>query len=406
MIELLAPAGDYQKFLTALHFGADAVYIGGKDFNLRAFSDNFSLDEIKRAVETAHKLGKKIYVTLNIYASNDDFKTLPKFIKDISDAGVDAVIVSDIGIINFVREFAPKTEIHLSTQANVTNVFSALAYAKMGIKRIIPAREISLKEIWDMRAVLPRDVGIEAFAHGAMCISYSGRCLLSNYLTQRSSNRGECAQPCRWEYSITEKSREGERYEIEEDKRGTYILNSRDLNMLAYIDKMHHSGITSLKIEGRAKSSYYVATIVNAYRRALNSYYKTMPRYSPEKTILEEPVKASNRGFTTGFYFGNESDETRENIETSAPTQTYEFVAEVLGYENGAAVLEQRNKFSVGETVEILSPDENFLRSFTVEKITDESGADITVADKVKAKLYVKCPFTLKEKDILRRKKI
>lgn len=403
VMELLAPAGDYQKFLTAMHFGADAVYIGGKDFNLRAFCENFTMEEIAKAAEYAHARGKKIYVALNIFAHTADFKALPKFVVDLAAAKVDAVIVSDMGVMNFVKEFAPALDIHLSTQANVTNVFSALAYARMGVKRIVLARELSLKEIADIHFALPKGVEVETFAHGAMCISYSGRCLLSNYLTDRNSNKGECAQPCRWEYSITEKSREGEQYTIEEDKRGTYILNSRDLNMLPYINQLHFAGIKSLKIEGRAKSAYYTATVINAYRRALDLYAKTMPRYQPDETLLAEPANASNRGFTTGFYFENKTE--KENLRSSAPQQNSEFIAEVLGSGAGTATVEQRNKFQVGETLEILSPDDNFLKTFKVEKITDELGTDVTVADKVKAKLTLNCPYKLSEKDILRRKK-
>jgi putative protease len=245
-------------------------------------------------------------------------------------------------------------------------------------------------------------VTLEAFAHGAMCMSYSGRCLLSNYLTGRKSNKGECSQPCRWEYEIGKMDGGGERYPIEQDKRGSYILSSRDLNMLPYIDKLHHSGIKSLKIEGRQKSAYYLATVVNAYRRAIDGYTKTAPAYKPDERLLREPEKTSHRGFTTGFYFGADT----EMSGGVAAAQTHTVAAEVLSYDKKSqtALVEQRNKFAAGDTLEILSPDENFLKTFTAEAMTDERGAAVAVADTVQAKLRLRCPYSLKEKDILRRR--
>jgi len=416
MLELVAPAGDYQKFLTALHFGADAVYLGGKDYNLRAFSENFTAAEMTRAVKVAHKAGKKVYVTLNAFLRNGDLQGIPRFLTEVHKAGPDAVIVSDIGVIQFVKEFAPGIAIHLSTQANVTNIFSALAYVKMGVKRIILARELSLREIGQIYDALPRHAELEAFVHGAMCISYSGRCLLSNYFTGRGANSGECAQPCRWEYNLTPAGREeGLSCKIQEDKRGAYILNSRDLNMLPHLYKLHYAGVRSFKIEGRAKSAYYLATVVNAYRRALDYYLNALStvntgqkgfRYTPDPALLEELKKVSHRGFTAGFYFEGDK-EPAENTESGVPSQTYDFIAEVIGYDKtkGAALVEQRNKFSAGDIAEILSPDTNFNKTFVIEEITDENGAPVTAAAKVQERLYVKCPYTLSEKDILRRAK-
>ena len=269
-MELLAPAGTFEKMQTAFYFGADAVYFAGKKFGLRAFAGNFTDNEIIKATQYAHKLGKKVYITINILAHESDFDGLKEYLCELEKAKVDAVIVSDLGIIEYIKEFAPSLTIHVSTQANILNSYAIKFMARLGIKRIILARELSIEEIKKIRANIPSDIELECFVHGAMCISYSGRCLLSNYLTGRDSNRGACAQCCRWEYTITEKSRKGEQYEIQEDERGTYILNSKDLNMIEHLKELEDAGITSIKIEGRMKSPYYVANVVNAYRRALD----------------------------------------------------------------------------------------------------------------------------------------
>jgi putative protease len=407
MIELVSPAGSFDRFLTALHYGADAVYIGGKEFSLRAFSENFTLAQMKEAIVIARSKNKKIYAALNIFAANDDFKTLPKYIEKLAKIGVDAVIASDLGIIKLAQKIAPELSIHLSTQANTTNLYSAIAYAQMGIKRIVLARELSLKEIAAIRTGLDKDfkdVRLEAFVHGAMCVSYSGRCLLSNYLSDRASNRGECVQPCRWEYYISEVNRAEQKFEVQQDGRGTYILNSKDLNMLPYIDKLYEAGVTAFKIEGRAKSSYYLATVTNAYRRAIDGFYKTAPKFKIDKNLLEEPYKASNRSFTTGFYFG---DTDRQNLSGSSPVSEYEFLAEVIGYDDGkgAILVEQRNRFLAGDTVEILSNGVNFNKRFKIEKMFDTDGAELTDAKNVQQKIYIKSDIALAQKDILRRAK-
>ena len=396
-MELLAPAGNYEKFLTALHFGADAVYLAGNRFGLRAFAGNFSDEEIKKAVALAHSLKKKGYVTLNIIAHDADFEGLKEYLLFLqNEAKVDAVIVADIGIMQFVRINAPLLDIHLSTQANIINSYSANFFAELGVKRLILARELSLKEIANIRKNLSPKVQIEVFVHGAMCMAYSGRCLLSNYLSGRDSNHGECVQACRWKYYVREVSREDE-LEVEEDEKGSYIFNSRDLNMLPYLKELKDAGVDSIKIEGRMKSSFYVATVVNAYRMALD----ILPK-KPTEEICEELMKASHRRYTTGFYF----DETnRQYQEDSTPVQNSEFVALVTSDGDGKTVeVEMRNKFSVGDTLEILSPNKKiFNKKIKVEKIISSEGETVDSAKKVQEKVVINCPYLLKKGDILRR---
>ena len=396
-MELLAPAGNYEKFLTALHFGADAVYLAGNRFGLRAFAGNFSDEEIKKAVALAHSLKKKVYVTLNIIAHDADFEGLKEYLLFLqNEAKVDAVIVADIGIMQFVRINAPLLDIHLSTQANIINSYSANFFAELGVKRLILARELSLKEIANIRKNLSPKVQIEVFVHGAMCMAYSGRCLLSNYLSGRDSNHGECVQACRWKYYVREVSREDE-LEVEEDEKGSYIFNSRDLNMLPYLKELKDAGVDSIKIEGRMKSSFYVATVVNAYRMALD----ILPK-KPTEEICEELMKASHRRYTTGFYF----DETnRQYQEDSTPVQNSEFVALVTSDGDGKTVeVEMRNKFSVGDTLEILSPNKKiFNKKIKVEKIISSEGETVDSAKKVQEKVVINCPYLLKKGDILRR---
>ncbi len=396
-MELLAPAGNYEKFLTALHFGADAVYLAGNRFGLRAFAGNFSDEEIKKAVALAHSLKKKVYVTLNIIAHDADFEGLKEYLLFLqNEAKVDAVIVADIGIMQFVRINAPLLDIHLSTQANIINSYSANFFAELGVKRLILARELSLKEIANIRKNLSPKVQIEVFVHGAMCMAYSGRCLLSNYLSGRDSNHGECVQACRWKYYVREVSREDE-LEVEEDDKGSYIFNSRDLNMLPYLKELKDAGVDSIKIEGRMKSSFYVATVVNAYRMALD----ILPK-KPTEEICEELMKASHRRYTTGFYF----DETnRQYQEDSTPVQNSEFVALVTSDGDGKTVeVEMRNKFSVGDTLEILSPDKKtFNKKLRVEKIISSNGESVDSVKKVQEKVVINCPYLLKKGDILRR---
>ena len=401
MLELLAPAGNMEKLKTAFKFGADACYMAGKKFGLRAFSGNFEEDELKEAIDYAHSLNKKVYITVNIVAHNDDFNGLREYLISLKEMHADAIIVSDIGIMNIAKECVPELDIHVSTQANVTNKYTAKFLCDLGVKRLVLARELSISEIKEIRDYIPADVEIETFVHGAMCISYSGRCLLSNYLTNRDSNRGACVQACRFEYSICEKTRNGEHYEIQEDNRGTYILNSKDLCMIKYINDLVDAGVTSFKIEGRMKSPYYVATVTNAYRRAIDDYVNGRPF---DNELLDELEKTSHRRYTTGFYFGATD---KEYLESSMPIQTHEFMAIVKeSMLNGYAIVEQRNRFKVGDELEVLSPSDSFNKIIIVDEMFDDNGNRVVDASLVQQRLKLKTSLELRAGDILRKKNI
>ena len=403
-IEILAPAGDKEKLQTAFYYGADACYFAGKKWGLRAFSENFDDDELKKYIEYAHNLGKKCYITVNIQAHNSDFDGLGDYIKYLESIGADAIIVSDAGILTLAKQVAPNLDVHLSTQASASNKYSAKFWADAGAKRIILARELSLKEIKEIRDYLPKDIELEAFCHGAMCISYSGRCLLSNYLTGRDSNRGQCVQACRWEYKIQEISRTGDGLEIQEDNRGTYILNSKDLCMIEHLDEMLDAGITSFKIEGRMKSPFYVATVVNAYKRAFEYLKQDKKLYKEKaKELKKELENCSHRKFTTGFCLG---EYDRECLESSLPVSSSEFVAIVTkSAQDGFCEIEQRNRFKVGDELEVLSPTDTFLKKVKIEEMYDEKGEKIEDALKVQQKIKLKTNLQLCENDILRRVK-
>ena len=391
-MELLAPAGNFDKLVTAVHYGADAVYFSGKKFGLRAFAGNFDEDEIFKAMTYLHERGKKGYVTLNIVAKDEDFVGLDDYLKLLIDAKVDGLIVSDVGLIYYIRKNFPSLNVHVSTQANVNNSQSAKFFADLGCTRIVLARELSLEDIKKMHQTLGDKIELEAFVHGAMCISYSGRCLLSNYLTGRDSNRGACVQACRWKYYIREENREDE-LPIEEDERGTYILNSKDMCLIDHLKELEEAGIASLKIEGRMKSDYYVASVVNAYRRALDGF-------SDYDVLHNELEKTSHRRYTTGFYFGAED---KEYLESSMPVQTYVFIAKVVeDAKEGQVKVEMRNRFRVGDTLEVLSPDGNFLKTITISKIIDSKDEEIDDAKRVQEIVTINCPYSLKAGDILR----
>ena len=391
-MELLAPAGNFDKLVTAVHYGADAVYFSGKKFGLRAFAGNFDEDEIFKAMDYLHERGKKGYVTLNIVAKDEDFVGLDDYLKLLIDAKVDGLIVSDVGLIYYIRKNFPSLNVHVSTQANVNNSQSAKFFADLGCTRIVLARELSLEDIKKMHQTLGDKIELEAFVHGAMCISYSGRCLLSNYLTGRDSNRGACVQACRWKYYIREENRQDE-LSIEEDERGTYILNSKDMCLIDHLKELEEAGIASLKIEGRMKSDYYVASVVNAYRRALDGF-------SDYDVLHNELEKTSHRRYTTGFYFGAED---KEYLESSMPVQTYVFIAKVVeDAKEGQVKVEMRNRFRVGDILEVLSPDGNFLKTITISKIIDSQGEEIEDAKRVQEIVTINCPYSLKTGDILR----
>ena len=399
--ELLAPAGNFSKLKTAVYYGADAVYIGGKSFSLRALSDNFTDEEIARAVEYAHGKNVKVYVTVNIFAKNSDFDKAKEYFKFLYSVGVDAVLITDIGLIDLCKEVAPKLPIHLSTQANTLNKYAVRAWKNYGLERVVLARELSLAEIAEIREFVP-DIELEAFAHGAMCISYSGRCLLSNYLNGRDSNRGECVQACRWSYELREKNKGGEYYPIEEDERGSYILNSKDLNMISHIDEMVDAGVISLKIEGRMKSEYYLATVINAYRRAIDEYCKIGDKYKENSMFYDELIKTSHRAFTTAYTLGDNCDTV--NYSDSQSVGEKQFIAVVTkSTEGGYAEIEMRNRFKKSDVLEILSPSENFNKTFIVNEMYDEDGNEILDAKIVQQKIRIKCEYDLREGDILRK---
>ena len=404
-LELLAPAGDMEKLKTAVEFGADAVYFGGEMFSLRAGAGNLSVPEIEKAMDWMHERGAKGYMTVNIYPHNGDILPLRDYISKIRHIPVDAFLVSDPGVMGLLREQIPDAEIHLSTQANTTNYLSAAFWAAHGVKRIVAAREVSLEELAVMRENLPADIELEAFVHGAMCISYSGRCLLSNFMAGRDANRGACTHPCRWKYSLVEEQRPGEYYPIEEDDRGSYIMNSRDLCMIDRIPDLADAGVYSLKIEGRMKSMYYVATVVSAYRTAMDAYLADPEGYSFDPAWYDELCKASHREFTRGFYYNKPTDKD-QNYLTSDYIRDYSFVGLVRDTDekSGLTTVEQRNKFSVGDTVEIFGPHTAYWEE-TIEEMYDEDGEPVESAPHPQQILRIRFKRTPGEGFIIRKKK-
>lgn len=402
--ELLAPAGNLKKLKYAIEYGADAVYIGGEEFSLRVAADNFTLDEIAEGIEYAHSRGKKVYITANIIPHNDDLKDFPSFIKEVSSMGADAVIVSDLGAFSIVRKTAPDLDIHISTQANNTNYMSAKMWYKLGAKRVVLARDLSFKEIAEIRSNIKPDEELECFVHGAMCVSYSGRCLLSNYLTHRDANKGACSHPCRWKYYLMEEKRPGQYMPVFENDRGTFLYNSKDLCMVNYIPDLIKAGINSFKIEGRVKNELYVATVVGAYRRAIDSYYKDPDNFKIDPYINTELEKVSHREYTTGFYY-NKPDENNQLYTSNTYIQDYTIVAVVKSYDekNGVAILEQRNRFFKGDELEAMMPGEKSF-SFKADYMTDENDEHIDVAPHPQMTVKIKPGRHLNNFAIIRKK--
>ncbi|NLK38163.1 MAG: U32 family peptidase [Epulopiscium sp.] len=403
--ELLAPAGDLEKLKIAILYGADAVYIGGEEYSLRAKAKNFTSETMKEGVEFAHAHGAKVYVTANIFAHNADFEGMAEYFKEIEAMGVDAVLISDLGVFSVAQEAAPNLEIHVSTQANNTNYKSANVWYRLGAKRIVVARELSLQEIREIRDKIPEDMEMEAFVHGAMCISYSGRCLLSNYLSGRDANKGACAHPCRWKYHLVEETRPGEYMPVEENERGTYIYNSKDLCMLDHIPDLVNAGIVSLKIEGRMKTPFYVGTVVKAYREAIDDYFENPALYQEKiPYYMEEVSKASHRDYTTAFYYAKPGG--KEQVYTSNTyIRNYDFVGIVTGdfdESTGCAIVEQRNKFSVGDEVEVM-PAVGKPFSMKVEKMWNEAGAPVQSAPHPQEILKLQFPHPVKRFDMIRK---
>ena len=398
--ELLAPAGTMEKLEAALRYGADAAYLGGRQFGLRAFGGNFTQDEIAAAVRLAHGMGKKIYVTVNVFPHNEDLVSLPDYLRFLKEAGADAVLVADLGVFMCAREAAPGLPIHVSTQANNVNWRTVRAWQELGAARVVLARELSAAEIREIRRVT--DVELELFVHGAMCISYSGRCLLSSYFTGRDANRGSCAQSCRWKYALVEESRPGEYYPLAEDERGTYIMNSKDLCLLPYLDEVIACGVDSLKIEGRMKSVHYVASVVKAYRTALDACLSEHP-YHVETSWLEELNKVSHRAYTTGFFFGKTTAED-QIYGSSSYEQTSEFVGLVRAYDavTGLAEVEQRNHMRVGQEIEIFQPTGASFRQI-LDAMWDAEGTPIDAAPHPQQIVRIRLVHPAEPYSILRR---
>ena len=389
-IELLAPAGNFEKLQAALIYGADAVYIGGKNFNLRAYGDNFDEDEILKAVDFTHKLGKKIYVTVNIFAANSDIDELADYLKFLDGAHVDAILISDLGVFSLAKEVTKNLELHISTQANVTNYRAAKFFHKLGASRIVLARELSFDEIVEIKQNCAAE--LEIFVHGAMCISYSGRCYLSHYLTGRSGNRGACTHSCRWKYSLVEEKRPGEFFDVVEDGRGAYVMNSKDLCLLPCLDKVIASGVKSLKIEGRMKSVNYVAGVVKTYRAAIDSYLENPDEFKILPEWLSELDKVAHRPYTTGFFVSD--GQPTEIYDTSKPKRSSTFLGIVKDFDEDkmSATVEQRGKFEVGQEVEFFQPHGKTFKQ-TLTKIFDEDGVEISAAPH--AQQIVKIPVTM-----------
>ena len=405
-VELLAPAGDLEKFKTAIQYGADAVYLAGDKLGLRTASKNFSLDDIKEATKLAHDLDKKVYLTLNVISHNKDLEGVDEYIQSLDEAGVDAFIVSDPGIFQKVKTLAPSKEIHISTQANITNTATVEFWKSLGADRVILARELSLEEIKEIKDEVKDSIMIEAFVHGAMCMSYSGRCLLSNFMTGRSANMGDCAHPCRYKYYLMEETRPGEYYPITEDEKGSYIMNSKDLCMINYIPELIEAGVDSFKIEGRVKSEYYVATVINQYRRAIDDYYEDIEKYKfnrDNNIYLEEIMKVSHRDFTTAFFFGDVK-EASLTYDNSSYIRLYDFIARVLDYDEDKKLMkvQERNKFSIGDEVEIFGP--KFYDKFTINKIYDENMNEVDNINTPMKEAYIPYDKKVEYNYMIRRK--
>lgn len=402
-LELLIPAGSLDVLKTAVIYGADAVYIGGEAFGLRAKAKNFTKEDMKEGIAFAHERGVKVYVTANILAHNEDLPGVEEYFEEMKEVHPDALIISDPGVFAIARKILPDMELHVSTQANNTNYGTFLFWYNQGAKRVVTARELSLKEIKEIRDRIPENMEIESFIHGAMCISYSGRCLLSNYFVGRDANQGACTHPCRWKYSVVEETRPGEYMPVYENERGTYIFNSKDLCMIEHIPEMIEAGIDSFKIEGRMKTALYVATVARTYRKAIDDYLESPEKYRANMEWYKAEIgKCTYREFTTGFYF-HKPDATTQIYDSNTYVKNYTYIGTVeTVFEDGSFQMEQKNKFTVGETIEIMKPDGRNL-AVTVEEIRNEEGEQMESAPHPKQILRVRLSETPKAYDILRR---
>ena len=402
--ELLAPAGDMERLTMALHYGADAVYLAGTSFGMRSFAGNFTADELPEAVRFVHDHGVRVHVTVNTMPRNDEVARLPEHLERLNDAGVDALILADLGAFTLAGKYAPKCERHISTQQSIANYECARAWYDLGAKRVVLAREVSLQEIREMRAKIPEELEVETFCHGAMCVSYSGRCLLSNYMTGRDSNRGQCAQPCRWKYYLSEETRPGQLYEIGENENGSYILNANDMCTAPFIDLICKAGVDSLKIEGRAKTFYYVASVTAAYRKALDAYLAdpANDNFELPPEVYAELTRTSHRHYSPGFYFGRE--QAKQATDSATYIREWEFVGTVDSWENGIAHCQQRGKWSLGDTLEALCPDGRSI-PLTPEWIENEAGERVESTPHAMEKYTMPTP-ELPPMSLLRRKTV
>ncbi len=401
-IEVLSPAGDKERLLAAIEYGSDAVYLGRKNFGMRSSPSNFDFEGLKEAVELAHKNNVKVYLTCNTLPRNNEIPEFQQFVEEAVECKVDALIAADIGILSLIKKYAPNIEVHASTQTGIVNYVTANELYNMGCKRVVLARELSLEEIAEIRAKTPKQMDIEAFVHGAMCVSFSGRCLLSSYLVNRDANRGECAQPCRWGYHLMEEKRTEDFFPIFEDEQGTYILNSKDLCMINYIDKVIEAGVSSLKIEGRAKSAYYVSIITNAYKMAVDHYKKNTNNFSLPTWISEEVYKVSHRKYCTGFFFGHPNDS--QYYETGGYIRGYDVVGVVDKCENGYIYATQRNKFLKGTTLEIISPKQQ-PKKIVATEIFNEKGESVESANHAMMKFSIPSQENFPQNAIIRMEK-
>ena len=399
--ELLSPAGDAECFESALKFGADAIYLAGKEFGMRTASSNFDADTLKASIKKAHEKNVKVYLTCNTLPRNNEIDRMPEFLEQAQDCGVDAFIIADLGVMSLAHKYAPKVEQHVSTQAGIVNYQTAQVLYDMGAKRVVLARELSLDDIAEIRAKTNPELELETFVHGSMCVSFSGRCLISSYMTGRDANRGDCAQPCRWKYHLYEEHRDGQYFPVVEEDNGTYLYNSRDLCMIEHIPEVLKAGVKSLKIEGRAKSAYYVAVTTNAYRHALDDYYKMGDDWKLQPWIADELNKVSHREYNTGFFFGNEPGQVHSN---GGYIREYDVVAVCDDYKDGTAYMTQRNRFFVGDTLDVLPPS-GVPFDIKVEQLFDENENQIDVAPHAMQKLKMPCKTEIPSGSLLRKKR-
>lgn len=400
--EVLAPAGDPEKLRFAVAYGADAVYLAGKAYGMRAASGNFTGDELAEAIRYCHARGVKVYVTVNTLPRDEELAALPAYLRSLDEMGADALILADLGVLALAKKYAPRCQIHISTQTSIVNAPAARMWHELGASRVVLARELTLEQIAFIRKNTPPELELEAFVHGAMCMAYSGRCMLSNYLAGRDANRGGCAQPCRWQYRVVEEYRPGEYMPIEEDERGTYIFNSKDMNLLPYVDKVAEAGICSLKIEGRVKTAYYAAVVTNAYRRAAELYAADPLHYAPSQELLDEVMKVSHREYFTGFYFG---DRDSQHMEDSIYIREWDVCAVVESCDGqGNAVLRHKNKFAREDELELLVPGQP-AQSIRLEEMRDTEGQPLALAIVPHMTVLARLPQYAPPLSILRRKK-